>query len=269
MIRALTYASGWRAVFAEVPAPPGAFRGGRLVDALGLDATIRDAVNRVGEDRADALVAISDANTTTRVLPIRNSPDHSSVLAELRKELPIDADRVVVHWSIVSSAKDHQSVFVFASDRNVTGLVADAVSSAGMTPTAIDLKSLCIGRALGSSDVMILDLNPDSAQLVCLQGGLPVVSHTFTGVAAGAKGASDAMIASARSGMKYIEREQGGQAPERLVLTGSESLPEKSLAVLRQVLGVAVEPALRPASLPESVPYPAFLVCAGLLLRAA
>jgi hypothetical protein len=255
-VRVLSGGSGSLA-FAEAWAPPGCFVGGRPVDTGGLEDLLRGIFAELGVESGAALIAVHDENTTTRRLSTPLPAKHNAVVSELRRDLPVPTDATSIHW-LDASARGTKSVFAVVSDSGVVRSLAQAVKGAGMTPLAVDLRSLCLARALGETEVAILDVAKGQGQIAFFEGGLPQLSHSFT---------RTRMAAAVRTAVQYYRRRYPESGIAKVVFTGDEPLERDTISVLHQEFGANVEPAARPSWVPQEVPLPDYLVCAGLMMR--
>jgi len=237
------------------------------VDAAAIGEALTELLAESGVDPGEAVIAINDAATTTRILSVPRSVDHATVVSTFRRQVPIEPEKIAVHWTSLSPRQEGRSVFAIASDREAVGAAAQAAQLAGLTPVAVDLKSLSIARAVGQTDAVILDVNDDKAELICLEGGLPVLVHSFGGNGSGADLDSASLVLAVRGGIAYYRQKHPAASTDRVWVTGTSTLPPQALALLESEAGVQVETAPRPLLLPESVPSGPYLICAGLLMR--
>jgi hypothetical protein len=237
------------------------------MDAVAIGEVLTELLAESGIDAGEAVVAISDAVTTTRILSVPRNAGKAAVVSEFRRHVPIEPEKIAVHWTSLSPRQDGGSVFALASDREAVGAAAQAAHLAGLTPVAVDLKSLSIARAVGQTDALILDVNDGNAEMICLEGGLPALVHSFGDNGSGPGLDDSFVVAAARGGIRYYRQTHPAASTDRVWVTSTSILPPKALALLESEAGVQVETAPRPLLLPESVPSGPYLACAGLLMR--
>jgi hypothetical protein len=269
-IRALEGALFGPMVYAEAPLPDGALVAGRIEDPAAVGATLAELLGPLNLKETRALIASSNRLSVFRMFSFPDRSGQRQIEAMMRKELPLPPERLMVHWTDVTRGKDGQRLFAVASDRTMVTAVTDAVKASGVQPLALEPKGLCLARAVGISDCVIVDLKGAEAEAIVLEDWLPRLSHSFTVDRAAPAALVPSLAAGLKSATAYYRRQNQGAdlSDERpVVIVGDVALEQAALDALSAIGGSPVENAPRPSCIDEAVPMPGFLACMGLLMR--
>jgi hypothetical protein len=251
----------------EAAAPPGSLEGGRVVDPAALGQALRHLVARTEITTTRALIAASDALASFRVLTFPKNATEAEIDAVVRAQLNLGSDQMSIRHLEVLAGRNERTVFAAVWDRSQVQAIAAAVRQAGLEPAVVDLKSLCVARALNEDSCVLLDMSVDPCEAVLIDERVPRIWHTFKVESGG-----DLALAVA-TGLKPVlglhRRSSGaGFGPESPILVRSDqALPSLLARRLERLTGHQVNPLPQPPRIDPDVRYVPFLTCLGLVMR--
>src|SRR5260370_33579043 len=79
----------------------------------------------------------------------------------------------------VSVDPELRTIFAVMWDRTQVQAIAAAARHAGLDPAAVDLKSLCVARAIEVDSCILLDMSAKPCEAVLIDGRVPRAAHNF------------------------------------------------------------------------------------------
>jgi hypothetical protein len=252
----------------EAAAPPGALERGRVLDAPALGQALRQLLARSEITATRALIAASDAIASFRVAVFPKDTSDEAIDAAVRSQLPGGSQRMALRQVEVRTGRDERAIYAAVWDRSLVQAIAEATRHAGLEPLVVDLKSLCVARAIEARSCILLDLTADAHEVVLIDEHVPRLWHTFK-----VDGNAD-LARSLASGLKpvlaFYARLPGSSefGPDSPILVRSEqALPSLMASRLERLSGHSVLPLPPPARVPPEVRFTPYLTCIGLVMR--
>jgi len=241
--------------------------GGRILDSAALGLALRHLIARTEITTSRALIAASDTLASFRVLTFPNSVTEPEVDAAVRSELNLGPERMSSRHVEVLAGRDERTVFATVWDRGQVQAIAYAARQAGLEPAVVDLKSLCVARALPAVSCIFLDMSVDPCEAVLIDERVPRVWHTFKLESGG--DLAIAMAAGLKPMLGFHRRSAGaGFGPDSPILVRSDQpLPSLLAGRLQQVTGHEVVQLPQPPRIDPDVRFGPFLTCLGLVMR--
>ncbi|HJX13552.1 MAG TPA: PilN domain-containing protein, partial [Dehalococcoidales bacterium] len=144
--------------------------------------------------------------------------------------------------------------------------------AADIEPYQMDLRPLALARAAGRGDAIVVNMEPDSFDIVFITAGLPTVIHTISPRRDGAT-LEDNIRRLADELAKMAAFYQSGH-PESplspatpLLLTGELAAGPPAIGLLQGEVEYPVAPLLPPVALPPELPAASFTASIGLALK--
>lgn len=266
-IRVLEGAPGLPMRCGEAGISEQAMLNGRVHDPAAVGAALRQLLARTEINSTRAMVAASDSLATFRVLSFPSSATGADLEAGVTAQLP-SHERFSVRRIEVSGTGDRLERLVYATawDRDAVRRITEAIRHAGLDPAVVDLKSLCVARAVATPACVVIDLTTQPVEALLIDAHIPRVLYTFK------LGEEDDLAGTLAAGLKPVfafDRSRGAElGPEAPILVRSEqTLPHSVAQRLGQLTGHPVEPVPQPPRVDPGVRYGAFLTCIGLVLR--
>jgi type IV pilus assembly PilM-like protein len=249
--------------------PPHGLVNGRVADVGAVSGALRQLLARAEIHETRAVVAVSDALASFRVLNLPAAATDEAVESAISRELPAGADRMATQWSDVRKDVGGRHVYAVAWDRDPVKRAADAVRAAGLEPLVVELKSACIARAVSEANCVVVDMSGSPAEIVVVNDHVPELWHSFEVSAPVAEDIVDEVVAPLRQVLRYFSgRRDGRLKPSVPILLSSDQVVSgRMMLSLAQALGHPVAPLPIPRRVPEEVRHGTYLTCLGLLMR--
>jgi len=248
----------------EAAVPPGSLAGGRVVDQAAVGNAIRTLIARTEVTTTRALVAVSDAIASFRVLSFPATASDDDINRALSEQMDLGSGRMTRRHVEVSRSDGQQTVYAAVWDRSQVQSVAGAVRLAGLDPAVVDLKSLCIARSLAVDACLFVDLSTEPCELLVIEDRLPRLWHTFK-LDRGADPAP--AIAKGLRPALELRRRTGGGDDTPIVVRADQELPSSFSIRLEGLTGHPVEGLPQPLRVDPDVRYGPYLTCLGLIMR--
>jgi hypothetical protein len=251
----------------EAAAPPGSLEGGRVLDTAGLGQALRSLIARSEITTTRALIAASDAIASFRILTFPKTATESDIEAAVKVQLSLSSDRMSVRHLEVLTGREERTVFATMWDRGQVQAIETAARLAGLEPAVVDLKSLCVARALTEDSCILLDMSIAPCEAVLIDNRIPRVWHTFKVESGGD------LALSVTNGLKplleFHRRMAGsGFGPDSPILVRTDqALPSLLTGRLEQLTGRQVLPLPQPRRVDPDIRFGPFLTCLGLIMR--
>lgn len=249
--------------------PDGALVGGKVIDPGATGNVLRQLVARTEILETRALVAVSDAIATFRVLSLPRASTDKEVDIAVARELPLDPERISTRWIEVDASADTRVVYAVAWDRALLKNVIDAVRSAGLDANVVELKSAAVSRVVLEPSAIVVDLASDLVEIVLVDRHLPQLWHGVEMKATLNDDITTTLAGPIRSLLRFYKRDRRGNfGPSSPVLiSGEQIVPPQALTQLAEMVGQPVNVLAPPQRVPADVRHPTYLTCLGLIMR--
>jgi hypothetical protein len=270
MIRILVGTPGGPMRCAEAPAPVGALRGGAVEDSGAVAKVLRQLVARAEVRETRAMIAANDSLASFRVLSIAKDLSEPKIESLVEAQLPADGGRMGRKRIEVATNGDERTIYALAFDRPKVQSLAATVRLAGLEPTAIELKSLCVARSVNEPACLVLDLGSDPAEILLIDGNLPRIWHSFKVDLESPDNVIEKSVSALRSVLSFFKRQQGGgdfSADAPIFINPEQSLSSSAVAALENQIGHSVLALPAPHRVDPEIRHASFLACIGLIMR--
>jgi len=244
---------------------------GRILDVGGVGGALRQLLARTEIRETRALIAVSDALASFKVITFPPSTSDENIDSHAAKEFPFDAERMAMRWIDVHRDGERRVVYTAVWDRGLVKRAADAARSAGLEPVVVELKSACVARAVAVPSCVVLDMSTNPVDVFLIEGHVPQLWYSFPLAGALGEDVTPALLAPLRQVLNfYRRRRQSDFKPSSPVfISGEQVVPDQVLTYLSQMLGHPVEALPAPPRIPTEVRHSTFLACLGMLMRRA
>jgi hypothetical protein len=249
--------------------PDGALAGGKVIDPAEVGHALKQLAVRTEIRETRALIAVSDAIATFRVLYLPSASTEKDIAATVAKELPLDPERIATRWIEVTTIGDRKVLYAVAWDRAMLKNVSDAIKAAGFDAAVIELKSAAIARTVSEPSCLILDLASDPVEIVLVDRHLPQLWHSFELKEPTNDDVAPALATQLRSVLRFYGRDRRGDfSPTSPVVVSGERLPPTQVfAQLAELIAQPVQILAAPQRIPANVRHSTYLTCLGLIMR--
>ena len=158
------------------PMPAEAVKDGVLAEPGIFQETVMDAVVRMRGIKGEISVCLSGNRVLFRNItlpPLKGKLLNEAIAREARRELPVEMGQLHLFSQVYLAAKDRLEVLLVGVRKETYDSVYEALKAVKIKPQDWELKPIALMRAVGKKDVVILDVSPDSADLVLVINGVP------------------------------------------------------------------------------------------------
>ena len=252
----------------EAGAPPGSMQGSRVLDPAAVGQALRQLVARSEITTSRALIAAGDAVASYRVMSFPLSATEADIDAAVRIQLDLGSNKMAHrHFEVPAAASNERAVFAAVWDRPQVTAIAEAIRLAGLEPAVVDLKSLCVARALTRDSCLLVDLTSAPAEVLLIDQHVPRVWHAFN---AAMNGDLPRSLLEALQPVLGFSRRSGGAGfgPGSPILVRADPPVASGVATrLEELTGRSVLPVEPPPRVDPAVRFVPYLTCLGLMLR--
>ena len=269
VVRVLAGAPGGPMRAAEATMPAGAMSNGGVVNSDAIGPVIKDLVDHVDARDVRAMVVASDAVASFRVLSFPKDTADTKIEAAFRAVLPVDGNRIAMQRQDLSFNGSERTFYGAAFDRLKVQSLAGAVRAAGLEPSVVELKSLCVTRLVPAPTCVLVDLSVDPAEIFLIDGSLPRVWHTFK-ARPETLDETQQLASAVNTVIVFHQRMAAGngfspEAPVFITSDGPVSAPK--VEAIRARIGRPIRALPPPPRVAADIRYGPFMACLGLVMR--
>jgi hypothetical protein len=269
VIRVLVGAAGGPMRAAEATMPAGAMSNGGVVNSGAIGSVIKDLVARVEARDARAMVVASDAIASFRVLSFPRDTADAKIDAAFRALLPVDGNRIGMQRQDLTLNGSERTFYGAAFDRLKVQSLAGAVRAAGLEPSVVELKSLCVARLVPAPAGVLVDLSVDPAEIFLIDGSVPRVWHTFK-ARPELLDETQQLASAVNTVIVFYQRMPAGsgfpaEAPVFMTADGPVAAPMAD--AIRARIGRPMHLVPPPPRVAPEIRYGPFMACLGLVMR--
>jgi len=170
--------------FGQVALPPGAVRGGEVIDAPAVATAIRRLWREAGFRSRTVVLGVGNQRVVVRQadFPEMSAEDMRSALQFQAQDLiPIPIEDAILDFQVIehfpSSDGDMVRVLLVAAQRDMVRSLLAGVEGGGLSASMVDLIPFALMRALTQSS-LVQDLEATAEAIVCVGGSITnVVVH--------------------------------------------------------------------------------------------
>src|SRR5581483_6459573 len=170
--------------FGQVALPPGAVRGGEVLDAPAVAAAVRRLWREAGFRSRTVIIGVGNQRVVVRHadLPAMSDQDLRSALQFQAQDLiPIPIEEAILDYQIIdefpSSDGDMVRILLVAAQRDMVRSLLAATEGGGLSASMVDIVPFALMRALTEVS-LVHDLEPTAEAIVCVGASITnVVVH--------------------------------------------------------------------------------------------
>jgi hypothetical protein len=180
-VRFLTARQGRVIEWGSEPLPPGLVSDGAIANTEVAGACIEKLLSGRRSIGSRLVVGLGAQHSMPRILefpPLAGKLLEEAVRREMKRDAPMQPDEMQLAWQVLQSDEKQTRIFALAVPRRAIDQVIDAFLAANRKPQSIDSKPLALVRAVGRTDALIADLEPDSIDVIIVRRCVPVTTRT-------------------------------------------------------------------------------------------
>lgn len=260
----------------EVPLEPGLVKEGVIADPQAVGLALKALLDSHRVWGGKLIASVTGIRSIPRMLELPKMSPHmmeAAVAREAKREMPVPMEDIYLSWQTLAVNDGHQRIFALGVPRDTLDPLLRAIAVTGRRAHAVDIKPLALARAVDRREAIIADVEPDSADIVVVTGGIPAIMRTVVsrGEGAAPEDSIDRCRGELARTIKFYNdtHRQEPLAPSTpLFLTGS--LAEEAAAAIESLESLApypVEPLTPPLGCPSDLPIASYAVNIGLAAK--
>ena len=269
-VRMLAGSVGGRMKAAEAKVPASVMSDGLVLNSASLAPIIKELAAEVDGKEGKAVIAASDSLASFRIINVARDATDAKVESLVRAQLPLDGNRMGMQRVEVAANGPERTVYAVAFDRlKVQGLAA-AVRLAGLEPSVVELKSLCVARVAPVPSCVVLDVTVSPAEVFLVDGSLPRFWHTFKVDLSNGAELGQQLAGGARAVLSFYKRLPGGSdypADAPVFISGEGSPSPLLVSAVQATIGHPIQALPAPPRISPEIRYGPYMACLGLIMR--
>jgi hypothetical protein len=212
------------------------------------------------------LIAASDAIASFRVLNFAQGTSDEAIESVVRSQLPVH-DRLAARRTEILAGRPERTIYATVWDRDQVRAIAETARSAGLDPAVVDLKSLCVARAVPVASCIVLDMSTEPLEVILIDDHIPRVWHSFT------MGPDGDLATALAAGLKPVlsfyrtAGRNGFSAESPILIRSDQGTPAVMAERLGGLTGHPVASLPAPARVDPDLRFGPYLACVGLVMR--
>jgi type IV pilus assembly protein PilM len=260
----------------EVPLESGLVKEGVIADPQAVGIALKTLLDSHRALGGQLIASVTGLRSIPRILELpKMKPQmmEAAVAREAKREMPVPLDDIYLSWQPLAASNGQQRIFALGVPRDTLDPLLRAIAVTGKRAYAVDIKPLALARAVDRREAIIADIEPESADIVVVTGGIPAIMRTVVsrGDGADVEGSIDRCRGELARTIKFYNdtHRQEPLAPSTpLFFTGS--LAQEAAAAIESVEGLApypVEAVRPPLECPPDLPIASYAVNIGLAAK--
>ncbi len=261
----------------EAPLDFGVVREGVVADperAGAALAAVLDSQHLLG---GNLIACVTGFRSIARVLELPKMGEdllEEAVTREAKREMPVPMEDIHLSWQALDAEDAKQRIFALGVPRDILDPLLKMMTVAKRRPCAVNIKPLALARICGEEEAIIGDIEPNSADVVVVTKGIPVIMRTV--MDRGGEAGDEARVARFRDELartiKFYNdthRQEPLEPSTPIFLTGSlaEMVAAEPLQSLEALEQYSVQPLSPPLAYPPELPVHTYAVNLGLALK--
>jgi hypothetical protein len=259
----------------SLPLPPGLVKDGLILKPKVVGTVINSLFKSTGITRKNVIVSLTGLSFIHRFLTLPKMESDSlneAIRRAAAKEMLLSLDDLYLCGQVIEKKAGEISFIVFGIPRNPIDVLRQALREADIENYTIDLNPLALARAARRQKAIIVDIEPESLDVVLIADGMPKVMHTLTPAESGVSAAEKSRrLADELAKIVEFYNNNNPQNPidenTSILVTGESSTSIANGELRIEDTGYSIEPLVPPLRLPEDLPAADFTANIGLGLR--
>ncbi|MEA3309023.1 MAG: pilus assembly protein PilM [Chloroflexota bacterium] len=256
------------------PLPPQVLQQNLIAEPHAFHAALDQLLTTLKISSAKTRLSLRHGRAIQRVLELPPVPDKllaETVERQARREFPLPLEEIYLTWQLLPAPDNHRKIFAVGLPRQSVDSYLAALQRTQLKVTSLDLNTLALARAVNHPQVVIVELESTSTQILLIQDFIPQIVRTITLLDAAQFSSQE----QAEQLIREIQRMLNFQQSTRTVaqphwipqicLTGTLSPENDLLAPLAATWSLAKPQP--PLTLPPELPVWRYLPNLGLILK--
>jgi len=170
--------TGW----SSAPLEPGLVQDGLIVAPERVGSVIRTVMAERRMPDRKVIASLTGMRSVPRLLSLPRIPRTlvpEAVRHESERAMPVPLDEMYLFWRELGGGRSRRRFFAVGVPRNLLDAEVQALAHARIRRNVLDLKPMALARMVNRKEAMIINLEPDNADIVLVAEGVPVIMRTL------------------------------------------------------------------------------------------
>lgn len=166
----------------SVPLAKGLIRHGIIANQSKLSATLDAFFTDASLPRDNVVVSLTATRSISRIISLpklKSKLLEEAIRYEAEREMPVPLDELYLSWESIRSNSSQNFYYVLGVPRDLIDMQVGVLRMANIEHSVFNLKPLALARAPRSSEALIIDMEPESFDIVVIVAGFPAVMRTI------------------------------------------------------------------------------------------
>jgi len=247
-----------------------------ITDPQAFGATVRRLMASSGIQARDITVSVSGLYSLSRVVtvptPLEQPVTEEAVFEAAVEVMPLSEEDLYVSWQTIAPGEGGQLVLVVGVPRDILDSEMRALKSIGINPRTLDLKTMALARAVNREKAIILNIEPNSLDIVLVVDGLTEVMRTIAWQQDdfSLEEAAEHLNSAVEMTVSFYDSHHPGfplDPATPFFITGQMSGNLALMEQLQAITSYPIEPLTPPLECPPHLPVSQYAVNIGLALK--
>lgn len=247
-----------------------------ITDPQAFGATVRRLMASSGIQARDITVSVSGLYSLSRVVtvptPLEQPVTEEAVFEAAVEVMPLSEEDLYVSWQTIAPGEGGQLVLVVGVPRDILDSEMRALKSIGINPRTLDLKTMALARAVNREKAIILNIEPNSLDIVLVVDGLTEVMRTIAWQQDdfSLEEAAEHLNSAVEMTVSFYDSHHPGfplDPATPFFITGQMSGNLVLMEQLQAITSYPIEPLTPPLECPPHLPVSQYAVNIGLALK--
>lgn len=257
-----------------IPLEAGAVKDGLIMNVQAVSKAIDQHVSSKRLTRKKVIASLSGFQSVHRSIELPRMSKRllsEAIKSEARRAMPVSLEQLYLSWQTVGKGEETQRVFLLGIPRNMLDAEAKCLYQSKLRLRAMNLKPVALARMADRAEALIIDIEPESCEIVMVAGGVPSVMRTIP-----THSEYDPLFRAQHILQEYerMVRFCESSSPDftigettPLFLTGKLAGEGNLSQVIADAVGLNIEPLIPPLEYSSDLPLAQYAVNIGLALK--
>ncbi len=260
--------------WASAPLDSGLVKDGLIADPQAVGAAIRQLASSSGMSSTRIVASVGGNYALCRLIRVASTEAKLSpqqVLQSISEAVPIPVEELHIAWQALARDELGQWIFVAGTPRNIIDAEVCAIKASGARPRMLTLKALAVLKLVEEPQVLVVNIEPDSLDIVLGLDGIPRIMRTISqGPEMSFAERIDELVQNIEQTTQYFELQHPElpvQPDVPIALVGRQADNPDIITVVSERTSHPLAPLTVPFDYPPNLPVAEYAVNIGLAIK--
>ena len=168
--------------WASASLEPGLVEGGLISDPPALGNRVKQLMEFSKIRGKKVIASLSGLYSVSRILNVPKLAEQltqQAVLQAAKEIMPVPLEELYLKWWVVAEDETEHQALILGMPRNLVDAEMQALKSVGIKPYDLRLKGMALMRMVDWQQALIVNMEPDSLDIVLVVDGIPQIMRTI------------------------------------------------------------------------------------------